>query len=146
MTDGLNDIPYYAICSLAQLLRYVVSLVDNEVLVKDLEDFAALKVSHSYSVCLQDTPDDAIDQEYCALRCSDVIEDLRTLSISRARCALRVPLVRRWESELLCEQAGGKRWSQKNGRCCGDGWILYKVSTTSDQLGFRAFSRVSKEE
>lgn len=50
MTKGLNDIPHYAISSLPQLLRYVVSLVDNKVLIEDLEDFAALKVSHIVTV------------------------------------------------------------------------------------------------
>ena len=40
------DIPYYAVSSLAQLLGYVVPLVHDEVLVEDLEDLAALKVSH----------------------------------------------------------------------------------------------------
>lgn len=52
MSKGLSDVPYYSIGSLPKLLRYIISLIDNEVLVEDLEDFAALKVSHSVSVCL----------------------------------------------------------------------------------------------
>ena len=50
MTLDLSDVPYYAIGSLPQLLCYVVSLVNDKVLVEDLEDFAALKVSHLVSV------------------------------------------------------------------------------------------------
>ncbi len=46
MTTRLSDAPYYAISSLAQLLCNVISLVNDEVLVEDLEDLAALKVSH----------------------------------------------------------------------------------------------------
>lgn len=52
MTLGLSDIPYNAIGSLAQLLCYIVSLINNEVLVEDLEDLAALKVSHLVAVWL----------------------------------------------------------------------------------------------
>lgn len=50
MTLELRDVPHYAIGSLSQFLGYVVSLVNDEVLVEDLEDLAALKVSHFVSV------------------------------------------------------------------------------------------------
>lgn len=50
--QGLSYLPYYAIGSLPKLLRYVVSLINNEVLIEDLEDFATLKVSHFVSVDL----------------------------------------------------------------------------------------------
>lgn len=52
MIKRLSDVPYYAISSLPKLLCYVVSLVDNEVLIKDLEDFAALEVGHFDSIGL----------------------------------------------------------------------------------------------
>ena len=52
MSQGSGDLPYNAISSLPKFLCHVVSLVDNEVLVEDLEDFAALKVCHVVSVCL----------------------------------------------------------------------------------------------
>lgn len=52
MTLELSDVPYYSIGSLSQFLGYVVSLVNDEVLVEDLEDLAALKVSHFVSVSL----------------------------------------------------------------------------------------------
>lgn len=41
-----QDIPHYAISALTQLLGDIVALVNDEVLVEDLEDFAALKVCH----------------------------------------------------------------------------------------------------
>ena len=47
---GLSDIPYNAVGSLAQLLCYVISLVNDEVLVEDLEDLAPLQVSHLVAV------------------------------------------------------------------------------------------------
>ena len=50
MTLELSDVPYYAISSLSQFLGYVVSLVNDEVLVEDLEDLAALEISHFVSV------------------------------------------------------------------------------------------------
>jgi hypothetical protein len=40
------DIPDDAVGTLAQLLGHIVPLVDNELLVEDLEDFAALQVRH----------------------------------------------------------------------------------------------------
>ena len=48
----LSYLPYYAIGSLPKLLCYVVSLINNEVLIEDLEDFATLEVSHFVSVDL----------------------------------------------------------------------------------------------
>lgn len=51
-TIGLSDIPDYAVSSLAQLLCYIISFVNDEVLVEDFEDLAALEVSHLVSVHL----------------------------------------------------------------------------------------------
>lgn len=45
-----KDIPHYAISSLPELLGDIVSLVDNEVLVENFEDFAALEVCHLVTV------------------------------------------------------------------------------------------------
>lgn len=45
-------IPNNTISSLAELLRDSISLVDDEVLVEDLEDLAALKISHVYRFAL----------------------------------------------------------------------------------------------
>lgn len=41
-----RDIPHYAIGTLTQLLGDIVALINDEVLVEHLEDFAALKVCH----------------------------------------------------------------------------------------------------
>lgn len=38
--------PNNPICSLAQLLGDSIALVDNEILIKDLEDLAALEIRH----------------------------------------------------------------------------------------------------
>lgn len=50
MAERQCDVPYDTISSLPKLLCHIISLIDNEVLIEDLEDFAALKVSHVVSV------------------------------------------------------------------------------------------------
>ena len=67
--QGPMYLPYYAIGSLPKLFCYVVSLINNEVLIEDLKDFATLKVSHSVSVwTLSDTPESVPDKEECACK------------------------------------------------------------------------------
>ena len=46
MAVRLSDIPYYAVRTLPKLLCYVVTLVNDEVLIEDLENLAALEFSH----------------------------------------------------------------------------------------------------
>lgn len=105
-TNGLSDAPYYAISSLAQLLCYVIMLVDNKVLVEDFEDFAALKVSHFGPVCLfryfwrMQRMRRTVRLE---ARVRLKMEDLQMLQIGKPICVLRVRLVRRWEREFQCE-------------------------------------------
>lgn len=41
-----NCLPDYAVGSLAQLLGNIVTFINDEVLVEDLEDLAALEISH----------------------------------------------------------------------------------------------------
>jgi len=56
-----KDIPYYAIRSLTELFGDVVALVNDEILIEDLEDFAALKVCHIvavFSVVVREVRDD----------------------------------------------------------------------------------------
>ena len=50
--------------------------------------------------------ENAGDAESCALRCSDVVEDMQVQQMGKASCVLRVSPVCRRESELIYEQAG----------------------------------------
>jgi hypothetical protein len=43
---GSNGIPDDTVGTLAQFLGHIVPLVDNELLIEDLEHFAALEVRH----------------------------------------------------------------------------------------------------
>ena len=43
---NLWNLPYDTISALSQLLRHSISLVDDEVLVENLEDFSSLQVAH----------------------------------------------------------------------------------------------------
>lgn len=44
--------PDYPISSLTKLLRHIVTLINNEVLVEDLEDLAALNICHTVAASL----------------------------------------------------------------------------------------------
>lgn len=75
--QGLRYLPYYAIGSLPKFLCYVVSLINNEVLVEDLEDFATLKVSHAVSPwTLSDPPENVIDKKNWACKEPDAVKRL----------------------------------------------------------------------
>lgn len=41
-----RNLPNNSICSLAQFFGDSIALVDNEILIKDLEDLAALEIRH----------------------------------------------------------------------------------------------------
>lgn len=58
--DGLRmhsvDSPHNSVCSLAELFRHIIALIDNEILIEYLEDLSALQVCHILPRCGSSLP------------------------------------------------------------------------------------------
>ena len=61
-------LPDYAICSLAKLLGNIVTFINDKVLVEDLEDLAALEISHVVGAAILYCSECRSEQGVLALR------------------------------------------------------------------------------